>query len=57
MMVAAKKHKSHKNDSGFKKYEKNLSVQIEATVEHDILLQPVPLTESVCKILIRKKSV
>jgi Carboxypeptidase regulatory-like domain/TonB dependent receptor len=33
--------------SGFKKYEKKLSVQIEATVEHDILLQPVPLTESV----------
>jgi Carboxypeptidase regulatory-like domain len=33
--------------SGFKKYEKTLSVQIEATVEHDILLQPLPLTESV----------
>lgn len=33
--------------SGFKKYEKRLSVQIDATVEHDILLQPVPLTESV----------
>jgi hypothetical protein len=33
--------------SGFKKYEKKLSVQIEATVEHDILLQPVPLTENV----------
>jgi hypothetical protein len=33
--------------SGFKKYEQRLSVQIEATVEHDILLQPVPLTESV----------
>ena len=33
--------------SGFKKYEKQLSVQIEATVEHDILLQPVPLSESV----------
>ena len=33
--------------SGFKKYEKTLSVQIEATVEQDILLQPVPLTESV----------
>jgi hypothetical protein len=33
--------------SGFKKYEKKLSVQIEATVEHDVLLQPVPLTESV----------
>jgi hypothetical protein len=33
--------------SGFKKYEQRLSVQIEATVEHDILLQPVPLSESV----------
>jgi hypothetical protein len=33
--------------SGFKKSEKKLSVQIEATVEHDILLQPVPLTENV----------
>src|ERR1700741_4154284 len=33
--------------SGFKKYEKKLSVQIEATVEHNILLQPVPLSESV----------
>ena len=33
--------------SGFKKYEKKLSVQIEATVEHDILLQPVPLTANV----------
>lgn len=33
--------------SGFKKYEKKLSVQIEATVEHDILLKPVPLTETV----------
>jgi Carboxypeptidase regulatory-like domain len=33
--------------SGFKKYEQKLSVQIEASVEHDILLQPVPLTESV----------
>ena len=33
--------------SGFKKYEKKLSVQIEATVEHDILLQPVPLSETV----------
>jgi hypothetical protein len=32
---------------GFKKYEKRLSVQIEATVEHEILLQPVPLSESV----------
>jgi len=33
--------------SGFKKYEKKLSVQIEATVEHDILLQPIPVTENV----------
>jgi hypothetical protein len=33
--------------SGFKKYEKKLSVQLEATVEHDILLQPVPITEDV----------
>src|SRR4051794_5873618 len=33
--------------SGFKKYEKKLSVQIEATVEHDILLQAVPITENV----------
>ncbi|HYK21283.1 MAG TPA: carboxypeptidase regulatory-like domain-containing protein, partial [Pyrinomonadaceae bacterium] len=33
--------------SGFKKYEKTLSVQIDATVEHNILLQPLPLTESV----------
>ena len=33
--------------SGFRKYEKRLSVQIDATVEHDILLQPVPLTETV----------
>jgi outer membrane receptor protein involved in Fe transport len=33
--------------SGFKKYEQRLSVQIDATVEHDILLQPVPLTETV----------
>jgi hypothetical protein len=33
--------------SGFKKYEKKLSVQIEATVEHDVLLQPVPITENV----------
>jgi len=33
--------------SGFNKYEKKLSVQIEATVEQDILLQPVPLTENV----------
>lgn len=33
--------------SGFRKYEKRLSVQIEATVEHDILLQPVPISETV----------
>ena len=33
--------------SGFKKYEQKLSVQLEATVEHNILLQPVGLTESV----------
>jgi Carboxypeptidase regulatory-like domain/TonB dependent receptor len=33
--------------SGFKKFEKKLSVQIEATVEHNILLQPLPLSESV----------
>jgi hypothetical protein len=33
--------------SGFKKYEKKLSVQIEATVEQDILLEPLPLTENV----------
>jgi len=33
--------------SGFRKYEKKLSVQIDATVEQDILLQPVPLNETV----------
>lgn len=33
--------------SGFKKYEQKLSVQIDATVEHNILLQPVPLSETV----------
>ena len=33
--------------TGFQKYEKKLSVQIDATVEHNALLQPVPLTESV----------
>src|SRR4029079_9104339 len=33
--------------SGFKKYEKTLSVQIDATVEQDLLLQPVPLSETV----------
>jgi hypothetical protein len=32
---------------GFKKYELKISVQIEATVEHNILLQPVPLRETV----------
>lgn len=33
--------------SGFKKYEQKLSLQIEATVEHNILLQPTPLSEQV----------
>lgn len=33
--------------SGFKKFEQKLSVQIEATVEQNILLQPVPLSEQV----------
>jgi outer membrane receptor protein involved in Fe transport len=33
--------------SGFKKYETRLSVQIEATVEQNVLLQPVPLSEQV----------
>jgi hypothetical protein len=33
--------------AGFKKYEQRLGVQIEATVEHNILLQPVPLSETV----------
>ena len=33
--------------AGFKRYEQRLSVQIDATVEHDILLEPLPLTESV----------
>jgi hypothetical protein len=33
--------------SGFKRYEQKLSVQIEATVEHNILLQAIPLSESV----------
>lgn len=32
---------------GFQKYEKRLSVQIEATVEHNILLQPEPLSATV----------
>ncbi|HEX6649472.1 MAG TPA: TonB-dependent receptor, partial [Pyrinomonadaceae bacterium] len=33
--------------TGFKKYEQKLSVQIEATVEQNILLQPLPVTENV----------
>ena len=33
--------------SGFKKYEQKISVQIEATVEQNVLLQPVPLSETV----------
>ena len=32
---------------GFQKYEKRLSVQIEATAEHNILLQPQPLSATV----------
>ena len=32
---------------GFKKYEQKISIQIDATVEHDALLQPVPLSETV----------
>ena len=32
---------------GFKKYEHKISIQIDATVEHDALLQPVPVTETV----------
>ena len=32
---------------GFKKYEQKISVQIDATVEQNILLQPLPLRESV----------
>ena len=32
---------------GFKKYERKISIQIDATVEQDILLQPVPVSESV----------
>ena len=32
---------------GFKKYEQKISIQIDATVEHDALLQPVPVTETV----------
>ena len=33
--------------TGFRKYEKKISLQIDATVEHDALLQPVPLSETV----------
>src|SRR5205085_7153996 len=33
--------------SGFKKYEEKISLQIEATVEHNVLLQPVPLSATV----------
>lgn len=33
--------------AGFKKYEQRLSVQIDATVEHNVLLRPVPLSETV----------
>jgi hypothetical protein len=33
--------------AGFQKYEQKISVQIEATVEHDILLQPNPLSATV----------
>ena len=33
--------------AGFKKYEQKISVQIEATVEHNILLQPNPLSATV----------
>ena len=32
---------------GFKKYEQKITVQIDATVEQNILLQPVPLSETV----------
>src|SRR5690349_14628043 len=32
---------------GFRKYERTISVQIEATVEQDLMLQPVPLNETV----------
>lgn len=32
---------------GFKKYEQRISIQIDATVEHDALLQPLPLSETV----------
>lgn len=33
--------------SGFKKFERTISVQIDATVEQDLMLQPVPLNEQV----------
>src|SRR5215813_1248575 len=33
--------------TGFKKFEQKITVQIEATVEQNILLQPIPLTEQV----------
>jgi carboxypeptidase family protein len=32
---------------GFRKYEQKISLQIDATVEHDALLQPVPVSETV----------
>src|SRR5262245_54192146 len=32
---------------GFKKYERKISVQIDATVEQDAILQPVPVSETV----------
>ncbi|HET9527184.1 MAG TPA: carboxypeptidase regulatory-like domain-containing protein, partial [Pyrinomonadaceae bacterium] len=32
---------------GFRKYEQKISIQIDATVEHDALLQPLPLSETV----------
>ncbi len=33
---------------GFKKYEQKISIQIDATVEHDALLIPLPLSERFC---------
>ncbi len=33
--------------TGFKKYEQKISIQIDATVEHNALLEPVPLSETV----------
>jgi hypothetical protein len=33
--------------TGFKKFEQKLSLQIEATIEQNILLQAIPLTEQV----------